>query len=68
MSTVCFVQIVLVALLCLCAAASLPYTPFIQYLTPNRGSIAGGTDLIIYGSGFARNGIEGQYELAVSVG
>ena len=41
-------------------AQPIPYFPFLNYITPNSGSLAGGTDIVIFGSGFARNGVEGR--------
>jgi hypothetical protein len=37
-----------------------PYFPIISYITPPRGGLAGGTQIEIFGSGFARNGVDGQ--------
>lgn len=55
---------VLAALLCACVPVTLaqpiPYFPVVSYITPNSGSLAGGTDIVIFGSGFARNGVEGR--------
>ncbi len=42
-------------------AVQITYIPTIQYITPDRGSRAGGTEITIFGSGFARNGVEGTY-------
>ena len=45
----------------LLAKADIPYTPIIQYMTPNSGSLAGGTTVIIFGSGFSRMGQQGSF-------
>ena len=43
------------------AGTAIPYTPIIQSVLPNRGSIAGGTQIFITGAGFARNGVDGAF-------
>ncbi len=45
------------------AQAKIPYTPVISYITPNQGSLAGGTQIVIVGSGFSRNGVQGVFDI-----
>ena len=49
------------------AQAQIPYTPIISYITPQYGSLAGGTEIIIFGSGFSRQGIDGATVVYIGV-